>query len=134
MLSFILPLLIIPLPPAVMDLPSKCRCFMPLSVDRNSQGASEAQWKRPASSTFWKCSVRWSSIYLLPSTCDKGQKWFYHNFVHIYTFLICFSLCVCMCVYVSLTTFKFTERYSISALLTMPKPLTVWITINCGKF
>ena len=23
---------------------------------------------------------------------------------------------------------------SISALLTMPKPLTVWITINCGKF
>ena len=24
--------------------------------------------------------------------------------------------------------------FSISALLTMPKPLTVWITINCGKF
>ena len=23
---------------------------------------------------------------------------------------------------------------SISALLTMPKPLTVWITLNCGKF
>ena len=23
---------------------------------------------------------------------------------------------------------------SISALLTMPKPLTVWITRNCGKF
>ena len=22
----------------------------------------------------------------------------------------------------------------ISALLTMPKPLTMWITINCGKF
>ena len=22
----------------------------------------------------------------------------------------------------------------ISAFLTMPKPLTVWITINCGKF
>ena len=22
----------------------------------------------------------------------------------------------------------------ISTLLTMPKPLTVWITINCGKF
>ena len=26
------------------------------------------------------------------------------------------------------------EKMSISALLTMPKPLTVWITINCGKF
>jgi len=24
--------------------------------------------------------------------------------------------------------------YTASALLTMPKPLTVWITINCGKF
>ena len=26
------------------------------------------------------------------------------------------------------------QETSISALLTMPKPLTVWITINCGKF
>ena len=25
-------------------------------------------------------------------------------------------------------------KASISAWLTMPKPLTVWITINCGKF
>ena len=25
------------------------------------------------------------------------------------------------------------EKTSISALLTMPKPLTVWITKNCGK-
>ena len=28
----------------------------------------------------------------------------------------------------------FFRKTSISALLTMPKPLTVWITINCGKF
>ena len=26
------------------------------------------------------------------------------------------------------------RKTSISALSTMPKPLTVWITINCGKF
>ena len=26
------------------------------------------------------------------------------------------------------------KKPSISALLTMPKPLTVWITVNCGKF
>ena len=26
------------------------------------------------------------------------------------------------------------QKTSISALLTMPKPLTVWSTINCGKF
>ena len=25
------------------------------------------------------------------------------------------------------------RKTSTSALLTMPKPLTVWITINCGK-
>ena len=26
------------------------------------------------------------------------------------------------------------RKISISAVLTMPKPLTEWITINCGKF
>ena len=26
------------------------------------------------------------------------------------------------------------QKISTSALLTMPKPLTVWITANCGKF
>ena len=26
------------------------------------------------------------------------------------------------------------RKTSVSALLTMPKALTVWITINCGKF
>ena len=26
------------------------------------------------------------------------------------------------------------RKTSISGLLTMPKPLTVWIAINCGKF
>ena len=26
------------------------------------------------------------------------------------------------------------RKTSISALLTMPKPLTVWLTRNCGKF
>ena len=37
----------------------------------------------------------------------------------------------------SIGLFKKWESYiktSISALLTMPKPLTVWITTNCGKF
>ena len=29
---------------------------------------------------------------------------------------------------------EFQKKTSISALLTMPKSLTVWITTNCGKF
>ena len=29
---------------------------------------------------------------------------------------------------------EISRKTSISALLTTPKPLTVWITINCGKF
>ena len=29
---------------------------------------------------------------------------------------------------------KESSRKTSIALLTMPKPLTVWITINCGKF
>ena len=34
----------------------------------------------------------------------------------------------------SLKKQKSSRKTSISALLTMPKPLTVWITINCGQF
>ena len=29
---------------------------------------------------------------------------------------------------------EISRKTSISVLLTMPKPLTVWTTINCGKF
>ena len=29
---------------------------------------------------------------------------------------------------------EFQKKTSTSALLTIPKPLTVWITTNCGKF
>ena len=29
---------------------------------------------------------------------------------------------------------EFQKKASVYILLTMPKPLTVWITINCGKF
>ena len=29
---------------------------------------------------------------------------------------------------------EFQKKTSISAFLTMPKPLAVWITIHCGKF
>ena len=29
---------------------------------------------------------------------------------------------------------KESSKKTSTALLTMPKPLTVWITINCGKF
>ena len=29
---------------------------------------------------------------------------------------------------------EFQKNTFVSALLTMPKPLTVWITITCGKF
>ena len=34
----------------------------------------------------------------------------------------------------SLKKLESSIKTSISALLTMPKPLTVWITIHCGKF
>ena len=30
-------------------------------------------------------------------------------------------------------TREFQKKTSVSALMTMPKPLTVWITTNCGK-
>ena len=36
--------------------------------------------------------------------------------------------------YMQSTSWDVDRKTSISALLTMPKPFTVWITINCGKF
>ena len=53
--------------------------------------------------------------------------------------------CVCMLSHFSLWPYRLqsvglskkwvsSRKTSISALLTMPKPLTVWITTNCGKF
>ena len=35
---------------------------------------------------------------------------------------------------VSLKKQESSRKTSVSALLTIPKPLTVWITISCGKF
>ena len=43
----------------------------------------------------------------------------------IYTLLQIYNIYIGYIVY---------RKTSISALLTMPKPLNVWITINCGKF
>ena len=38
-------------------------------------------------------------------------------------------------IFLSAVSNEFWQMYTLlSALLTMPKPLTVWITINCGKF
>ena len=37
-------------------------------------------------------------------------------------------------IYGSLKKQESSRKTSISVLLTMPKPLIVWITINCGKF
>ena len=34
----------------------------------------------------------------------------------------------------SLKKYESSRKISTSALLTMPKPLTVWIKTNCGKF
>ena len=45
-----------------------------------------------------------------------------------------FSLTVAKCILLSLKKQESSRKTSISALLTMPKPLTVWITINCGEF
>ena len=52
--------------------------------------------------------------FLYHSWCSQGRN----------TEVVCHSL-------LHWTTFW---KTAISALLTMPQPLTVWITINCGKF
>ena len=47
------------------------------------------------------------------------------------------TFCLWICLLFQCLALKKQEssrKMSISDLLTMPKPLTVWITINCGKF
>ena len=45
------------------------------------------------------------------------------------------SCCFLICIQISQEAGQESSRKtSISALLTMPKPFTVWITINCGQF
>ena len=69
-----------------------------------------------------------------------------HNALIFLLLLLCtvYSLCASwnenklfihfFCIGVQLNKQESSRKTSISALLTMPKPLTVWITINCGKF
>ena len=72
-------------------------------------------------------------------------KWF--NCMYLYSFLVwfimrywiysmCYTVRFCLGPWVGsvLYVVQSSRKTSISALLTMPKPLTVWITINCGKF
>ena len=60
--------------------------------------------------------------------------------LHSQPFLLLLFKCSgphCGLIWISLMIKKQQEssrKTSISALLTTPKPLTVWITINCGKF
>ena len=53
----------------------------------------------------------------------------YFEFIFVYGVRKCSSLIV-----LQVVKQESSRKTSISALLTMPKPLTVWITINCGKF
>ena len=49
---------------------------------------------------------------------------------------IMLSIAVLICIFMMTNNEKqeSSRKISTSALLTMPKPLTIWITINCGKF
>ena len=50
-----------------------------------------------------------------------------HTHTHTHTYIYIY-------IYIYIEKAREFQKTSISALLTMPKPLTVWKTINCGKF
>ena len=58
------------------------------------------------------------------------------NFCYLHKFLLVlkFNNIACQNLLDQGKSNRVPEKTSMSALLTMPKTLTVWITINCGKF
>ena len=67
-------------------------------------------------------TMQWSSSMILINILSFKIPWFPGNlFVLKYTLSIWKAQ-------------ESSRKTSISALLTTPKPLTVWITVNCGKF
>ena len=111
------------------------------SGHRAGKGQLSFQSQRKAMPRMLKLLDNWHSFHTLAKECSKFSKPGFSN-----TWTVNFQMFKLdlekseeseIKLPTSVGSWKKQEnssKISTSALLTMPKPLTVWITINCGKF
>ena len=118
-----------------------CKFGKLISGHRNGKGQFSFQSQRKAMPKHAQTNAQLHSSHTLLKWCSKFSKPGFSN-----TWIVNFQMFKLLLEKAEeqeteLPTFvgsskkeESCRKTSISALLTMPKPLTVWITINCGKF
>ena len=113
----------------------------PSSGHRTGKGPFSFQFQRKAMPKNAQTTAQLHSSHMLVKDCSKFSKPGFSN-----TWTMSFQMFKLVLEKAeepeiklltsarSLKKQESSRKTSISALLTMPKPLTVWITINCGKF
>ena len=108
---------------------------------QNCKGQFSFQFQRKAMSKNAQTTTQLHSSHTLAKQCSKFSKPDFNSMwtMNFQMFKLVLEKAEEMEIKLPASTGSWKEqgssrKTSISALLTMPKPLTVWVTINCGKF
>ena len=111
------------------------------SGHRTGKGQFSFQSQRKAMPKNAQTTTQWHSSHMLVKSCSKFSKPGFSNTWTVNFLMFKLVLEKAEEPEIKLQTAagswkkqESSRKTSISALLTMPKPLTVWITINCGRF
>ena len=119
----------------------KCCTHYASSGHRNGKGQSSFQLQRKAMPKNVQTTAKLHSSHTLAKSCSEFSKPGFNS-----TWTVKFQMFKLVLEKAeepeiklptsagSLKKQESSRKTSTSALLTIPKPLTVWITINCGKF
>ena len=100
--------------------------LFPLGLTGLTSLQSEGPSKVFSSTTIQKHQFFWTSAFFIVQLSQK----MYQSVIYLYVYFFRLSAKLFPAV---MKKQESSRKTSVSALLTMPKPLTVWITINCGK-
>ena len=111
------------------------------SGHRTGKGQFSIQFQRKAMQKNAQTTAQLHSSHMLVKSCSKFSKPGFSNTWTVNFLMFKLVLEKAEESEIKLPAFagswkkqESSRKTSLSALLTMPKPLTVWITINCGKF
>ena len=111
------------------------------SGHRTGKGHLSFQFHRRAMPKNIQTNIQLCSFHMLTRLCSKSFKLGFSNMWTVNSLMFKLVLEKAEEPEIKLSTFaeswkkqESSRKISISALLTIPKPLTMWTTINCGKF